>query len=163
MSVLLPLTLMIRCGKTQKSKALEKCNMSPAPSCPHQYVCLVDMGCIWRLATPTPADGEIVCRYGSQYTWEDFGKKVVSIIVSRHSSVTKIICVNDVYNLKYAVKDDERDRRSKNQKNIPNIPIKSVYKFPSYTQITSILSNSSNKVWLQQLVGMKLKEHRPIS
>ena len=55
--------------------------------------------------------------------------------------------------MKNTIKDDERDRTSKNLKNIPNIPIK------SSTQITSILSNSSNKVWLQQLIEMKLKKY----
>ena len=125
--------------KTQKSKALEKCNMSPTANCPREYICLDDMGFIWRLATPTPADREIVCRYGSDYTQGDFGKKVVSIIASQHSSATKIVCVNDVYNLKYTIKDDEPDRRSKNLKNIPNITIKSAGKFPSSTQFTSIL------------------------
>ena len=118
------------------------------------------MSFIWRLATPTPADREIVCRYGSEYTWGDFGKKVISIIASPHSSATKIVCVNDVYILKYTITDDERDRRSKNLKNIPNISIKSADKFPSSTQFTSILSNSSNKVRLQQLIEMRLKEYR---
>ena len=149
--------------KTQKSKALEKCNMSPTANCPREYVCLVEMSFIWRLATPTPADREIVRRYGSEYTWGDFGRKVVSMIASRHSSATKIVCVNDVCNLKYTIKDDERDRRSKNLKNIPNIPIKSAGKFPSSTQFTSILSNSSNKVRLQQLIEMRLKEYSSIT
>ena len=49
--------------KTHKSKALEKCNMSPAASCPREYVCLVDIGFIWRPPTPTPADREIVHGY----------------------------------------------------------------------------------------------------
>lgn len=44
-------------------------------------------------------------------------------------------------------------------KNVPNIPIKSEDKFPSSTQFTSILSNSSNKVRLQHLIEMKLKEY----
>ena len=44
-------------------------------------------------------------------------------------------------------------------KNIPHIPIKSADKFPSSTQFTSILSNSSNKVQLQQLIKMRLKEY----
>ena len=52
----------------------------------------------------TPADREIVHGYGSEYTWGDFGKKVVSIIASRHSSGTKIVCVNYVCNLKYTIK-----------------------------------------------------------
>ena len=159
MIVLLPLTCDGSMRKTQKSKALEKCNMSPTANCPREYVCLVEMSFIWRLATPTPADREIVCRYGSEYTWGDFGKKVISIIASPHSSATKIVCVNDVYILKYTITDDERDRRSKNLKNIPNISIKSADKFPSSTQFTSILLNSSNKVWLQQLIEMRLKEY----
>ena len=94
-----------------------------------------------------------------EYTSGNFGKKVVSIIPSRHSSATKIVCVNDVYNLKYTTKDDERNRRSKNLKNILNLPIKSTDKFPSSIQFTSILSNSSNKVRLQQLIEMRLKEY----
>ena len=145
--------------KTQKSKALEKCNMTPIVTPPREYVALVDMGFIWRLATPTPADRELTRRCGSEYTWGDFGKKVVSIIASRHSSARKIICVNDVYSLDYTIKDDEQDRRSKNMKNVPNIHIKSEDKFPSSTQFTSILSHSSNKVRLQQLIEMKLKEY----
>ena len=64
--------------------------MSPTVSCPCGYVCFVNMGFIWRLATPTPADREIVNKYGSEYTWGDFGKKIVSIIASQHSPVTKI-------------------------------------------------------------------------
>ena len=99
--------------KNQKSEALEKCNMSPTANCLRESVFLVDMSFIWRRATPTPADREIVHGYGSEYTWGDFGKKVVSIIASRHSSATKIVCVNYVCNLKYTIKDDERDGKSK--------------------------------------------------
>ena len=117
------------------------------------------MGCIWRLSTATPADREIVRRYGSEFTLGDFGKKLVSIIASWHSAATKMVYVNDVYNLENTVKDDERDRRSKNMKNIPNMSIKLADKFPSSTQFTSIISNSRNKVRLLQLIEMKLKEN----
>ena len=110
------------------------------------------MGCIWRLSTATPADREIVRRYGSEFTLGDFGKKLVSIIASWHSAATKMVYVN-------TVKDDERDRRSKNMKNIPNMSIKLADKFPSSTQFTSIISNSRNKVRLLQLIEMKLKEN----
>ena len=145
--------------KTPKSKPLEKSKLSPTANCPLKYVCLVDMGLIWRLATTTSADREIVHRYGSESAWRDFGKKVISIIASRHSSPTKMVCVNNIHNLKYTIKDYEWHRRSKNMRNIPNIPIKSVDKFLSSTQFTSILSNSSIKVRLQQLIEMKLKEY----
>ena len=97
--------------KNQKSKVLDKCNMTSIVTPPCEYVALVHMGFIWRLATPTPADRELTRRCGSAYTWGDFGKKVVSIVASRHSSARKIICVNDVYSLDYTIKDDERDRR----------------------------------------------------
>ena len=70
-----------------------------------------------------------------------------------------MVCINDGYNLKYTINNDEPDRRSKNPKNIPNILIKSADKFPSSTQFTSILSNSSNKVRLQELIEMRLKEY----
>ena len=148
--------------------------MSPTANCHREYVYLVDIGFIWWLATPTPADREIVLRYRPEYTWGDFGKEVVSMIASRHLLATKIVCSNDLYNVKYKIKDDERDRTSKNLKYIPNIPFKSADKFPSSTQFTSILSNSRKKVWLQQFIEMKLKEyssttvtdysmHRPVS
>ena len=51
-----------------------------------------------------PADREIVRRYGSEYEWGYLAKKVVSLIEFQHSSATKIVCVNDVYNLKYTIK-----------------------------------------------------------
>ena len=61
--------------KTQKGKALEKCSMSPTVQCPCKYVRLAVLGFIWRLATPAAADREILCKYGSDYTWGDFGIK----------------------------------------------------------------------------------------
>ena len=40
--------------KTVKSKMLEVFTLEPVPEKPHNHVSLVDMGMIWRLATPTP-------------------------------------------------------------------------------------------------------------
>ena len=48
-------------------------------------------------------------------------------------------------------------------KNVPNIRIELADKFPSSTQFTNILSNSSNKVWLRQLIEIKLKEYSNIT
>ena len=42
--------------KTQKSKLLEKFLLAPVLEVPREYVSLIDMGYIWRLATPTPED-----------------------------------------------------------------------------------------------------------
>ena len=45
--------------RNQKSKALEKCNMTPMVTPPREYVSVVDMGYIRRLSTPSPADREL--------------------------------------------------------------------------------------------------------
>ena len=83
---------------------------------------------------------------GLEYTSGDFAKKVISIVANRHSFATQIICVNDVYDLEFTIKDDERDRRSMKLQTVPNISIKSEDKFPSSLQFKNILANSSNKV-----------------
>ena len=44
--------------KTAKSKLLELCNLEPVGITIYKCICLVDMGLIWRLATPTPEDCE---------------------------------------------------------------------------------------------------------
>ena len=44
--------------KICKSKLLEFFDLDPVVRKPHNYVSLVDMGLIWRLATPTPEDRE---------------------------------------------------------------------------------------------------------
>lgn len=75
MSVLLPLTLMAQC-RIQKSKALPQLLLS-----------------------------EKLFAHKNKYTWGDFGKKMVSITGSCHSSAPEIACVND-YNLDYTIKDD---------------------------------------------------------
>ena len=79
--------------KNQKSKALQSCTMTPHSSNPKDYIALIDMGFIWRLATPTPDDREFALRCGTEYKWGDFGKKVVNMITSRHQDARNIICV----------------------------------------------------------------------
>ena len=143
--------------KTQKSKTLETFDLSPV-DCPRNYVCLVDMGYIWRIASPTREDREIVRRCGLEYTWGDYAKKVVSIVANRHLFATQIICVNDVYDSEFTIKDDERDRRAMKLQTVPNISIRSEDKFPSSLQFKNILANSSNKVRLQHLIQKHLKE-----
>ena len=145
--------------KNQKSKALQKSDLTPVAISSLEYVALVDMGFIWRLSTPTPADREFDHRCGSEYKWADFGKKVISIITSRHQTATTIICINDVYTLSSTIKDDERDRRSKKIRTAPNIHIRSEDKFPSASKFTSILCNSKNKVRLQQFMETELKKY----
>ena len=79
--------------KTQKSKLLEKLTQQSinVPS----YIALIDMGMIWRVASPTAEDREK--GDGTRYTWGDYAQKVCSIILARHVNATNIICVNDPY------------------------------------------------------------------
>ena len=55
--------------KTCKSKLLKFFDPDPVVRKPHNYVNLVDMGLIWRLATPTSEDREAKKRDGSLYCW----------------------------------------------------------------------------------------------
>ena len=51
--------------KTAKSKLLDLFNRDPVAENPTGHISLVDMGLIWRLATPTPEDCEARKRDGS--------------------------------------------------------------------------------------------------
>jgi len=69
---------------------------------------LVDMGMIWRMATPSPEDRQTLD--GTSYKWSDYFHKVTSIIFAHHNNTQSIICVNDPYT-EISTKDDERDFR----------------------------------------------------
>ena len=66
--------------KTVKSKLLELFSLEPVPEVPQNHVSLVDMGLIWRLATPTPEDWDARKRDGSDYCWTDYLHKICTII-----------------------------------------------------------------------------------
>ena len=95
--------------KTAKSKLLELFNLDPVDEEPENFVSLVDMGLIWRLATPTPEDRETRKRDGSEYRWSDYLDKISNIILSRHADACLIILINDKYDLPFSIKDDEHD------------------------------------------------------
>ena len=103
--------------KTQKSKLLEKLTQQSinVPS----YIALIDMGMIWRVASPTAEDREK--GDGTRYTWGDYAQKVCSIILARHVNATKFICVNDPYDHAESIKDNEHDLRVQGQGHIPNV------------------------------------------
>lgn len=54
--------------KTPKSKLLENFNIISTVNDASQYISIIDMGFLWRLATPSPDDREIVRRSGRGYT-----------------------------------------------------------------------------------------------
>ncbi|MES9882370.1 MAG: hypothetical protein ABW185_15975 [Sedimenticola sp.] len=138
--------------KTQKSKLLQKLTQQPldVPS----YTALVDMGMIWRSATPTAEDREK--GDGSAYTWGDYGNKVSSMVLTRHADATTIICVNDPYDHTESIKDDERELRIQGQGHVPNVFMKSGDKFPSAREFKTVLCSSGNKKRLQVLIKASL-------
>ena len=71
--------------KTSKRKLLKLFNLYPVPEKPQQHISLVDMGLIWRLATPTPEDRETKKRDGLDYRWSAYLDKICTIIISRHA------------------------------------------------------------------------------
>ena len=130
--------------KTQKSKLVGIMNMVPAPV-PQMYVAVVDMGLLWRLATPSTEDREK--SDGSIYTWLDYGEKLLSLLMARHKQACQIICINDQYNQQCIIKDSERIRRQKCP--VGNVYMHKADKFPSSREFHAILEKPENKARLQ--------------
>ena len=138
--------------KVQKSKLLEKLNFQPIQL--DEYVALIDMGMIWRMATPTVEDREKAD--GTVYTWGDYVSKIINLITSRHPDAIKLILVNDPYDLPFSLKDDEHDRRSHGKSITPRVFPKLIDRFPSASEFKIILCGPENKCKLQQLVKIEL-------
>ena len=81
--------------KTCKSKLLQEFTLDPVSKKPHNHISLVDMGLIWRLATPSSEDREAKKRDGSQYRWSNYLDKICNMVISCHSDACLIILVND--------------------------------------------------------------------
>jgi len=79
------------------------------------YTALVDMGIIWRMATPSPED----CQTQDGTSVLDYFHKVTSIIFVHHNNAQCIICVNDPYT-EIPTKDDEQDLRVQGKVHVPN-------------------------------------------
>ena len=144
--------------KTSKCKQLQLFKLDPVCDKPKQYASLVDMGLIWRLATPTAEDRESRKRDGSDYCWSDYLQKICNIITSRHADASLLVLLNDRYDLLYSIKDDERDRRAAKHRQIPNVFPKSEDAFPKAVMFNKILLNPTNKVRLQKLLKDHLRE-----
>jgi len=96
--------------KASKSTLLHMFNLDPIPQEPLDHISLLDMGLMWRLATPAQEDREASKRDGSQYRWRDYLEKICCIIFSRHRDARLIVLVNDRYDLPFTIKDDEHER-----------------------------------------------------
>ena len=62
-------------------------------------------------------------------------EKISAIILSRHSNASRIILVNDGYDLINSIKDDEHDRRAEKYPNAPNVFSKTRTDLPYYSRI----------------------------
>ena len=139
------------------NKLLQLFSMEPVTEMPQGYISLVDMGLIWRLATPTPEDHEAKKRDGSEYRWIDYLEKILVIITSRHADAHIVILVSDRYDIPYSIKDDERDRRAARYPHIDNVFLKPDDIFRSAVEFNNVMVNSTNKVRLQKLVLKHIK------
>ena len=140
--------------KTQKSKLLQKLALQPLDV--NSYMALVDMGMIWRLASPTAE--ERIKSDGTPYTWGDYTNKMGSLILARHINATTIICINDPYDYAESIKDDERDLRIQGQGPIPNVYMKPADLFPTACKFKTILCSAGNKKCLQALIKTQFSE-----
>ena len=143
--------------KTCKSKLLQLFSMELVTEIPQGYISLVDMGLIWRLATPTPEDREAKRRDGSEYRGVDYLGKIFVIITSRHADSHIIILVNDRYDIPFNIKDDEHDQRAAEYPYIANVFPKLDYIFPTTVEFNKVMVNSTNKVRLQKILLKHIK------
>ncbi len=86
------------------------------------YTALIDMGMIWRMATPSAEDRQT--QGDISYKWSNYVQTLSSIILPRHVAAERIICVNDPYDAAYSTIDDERDLRVQRKAHVPNTYMK---------------------------------------
>ena len=150
--------------KVQKSKLVEKLNMQPVDLVPDQYISIVDMGFLWRLATPTTEDREKAD--GSVFTWGDYAEKLFSIIHWRHPNGSQIVFVNDAYGVETSIKDSEHERRTTKTDGSRNVYMKTSDRFPATKDFQALFNNQRNKQRLQNFLKDELtklaKKHREI-
>ena len=114
------------------------------------YVAIVDMGLIWRLASPSASDREKIT--GSPYAWKNYADKVFDLIMSRHPNATTILAVNDYYDSDVInTKDGEHQKRSQAflGGQMKNVFPASDRKFPPKKEFKDFFRNPLIKVWLQ--------------
>ena len=128
--------------KTQKSKLIQKLHLQSI-DLQESYTVLIDMGMVWRMATPSAEDRQK--QDATPYKWSDYAHKVSSIILARHANAHRIFCVNDPYDTTYSIKDDERALRVQGRVHVPNVFMKLNDPFPSAKELKTFLCSASNK------------------
>ena len=145
--------------KSCKSNLLQEFKLDPVAETPVDHISIVDMGMIWRMATPSKEDRETKRRDGRSYLWNDYLDKICSMVMARHSTAKLIILVNDKYDLEYSIKADEHQRRAAKYQKIPNVFPKPEDEFPGGTDFNKLMVKCANKVRLQKLVMEQMSAH----
>ena len=110
------------------------------------------MGFIWRLSTPTSEDREK--QDGEDFTWGDYAKKIFDLMLARHQKASKIIFVNDPYDLDVSIKDREHERRAglSYVGGSRNAYIKTDDVLPNSKQLNDFFKNPGSKLRLQHFL-----------
>ena len=143
--------------KGQKCKLVEKLNLQELPAIPH-YIALVDMGFIWRLATPSSEDREK--HDETLFTWGNYAQKMFAIICARHPNASTIVLVNDPYDIPIDIKDNEHERRANGASFLSrtaNIYMKTDGKLPLHQEFSNMFNNPQNKIRLQAFLCNEFK------
>ena len=135
--------------KVQKSRLIAQLNIMDLPQL-NSYIALVDMGFLWRLATPSAEDRE----KGDQtsFTWSDYARKLFSLIMARHPKAFQVILVNDPYTQQTGIKDSEHERRAKYMGGSKNLFMKAHDALPPPQEFARMFTNSANKNRLQDFL-----------
>ena len=125
-----------------------------------EYAALVDMGMIWRMATPSAEEREK--RDETDYSWRDYAEKIFNTIIGRHKTAGVIVMVNDPYDVNEWIKGSEQSRRSvqvdkKFKHGSKNIFWRSADKLPSAGDLSRFCTNKNNKMRLQKFLAAEFQ------
>lgn len=106
------------------------------------YIALIDMGFMWRVATPLAEGSEEPDN--SQFTWTIYTEKLFHIC-NLHRNASNIVSVSYIYDVQICIKDSARDLRSGHHgKKSPNVYMKDDMKLPSHKDFSQMFLNRQN-------------------
>ncbi len=139
--------------KGQKSKLIEKLKFVEL-SIQDPYIALIDMGFLWRLATPSVEDKDT--RDENVFTWGNYAEKIFSLACARHRNAHTVVFVNDTYDVPNFTKDSEHEHRYAGVSK--NIYMKKEDRIPSTREFNEMFKNSKNKIRLQQFLKKEFRD-----
>ena len=114
------------------------------------YISIVEMGFIWRLATPSIANRESAER---DFTWGNYATKIFNIFLQHHPNAIEYHLVNDRYDVELSIKDAEHQKRNsmflEGSRNI--FPSSNLAVLLART-FNSFFGNAKNKIRLQDFL-----------